>query len=60
MNTLSFKTSFGWITLSEENDQILSVEFGKKNSKGKSNLLTKLKKQILEFTQGKRKNFQLN
>ena len=60
MNILSFKTSFGWITLSEENDQILSVEFGKKNSKGKSNLLTKLKKQILEFTQGKRKNFQLN
>ena len=37
MNILSFKTSFGWITLSEENNQILSVEFGKKKSKGKSN-----------------------
>ena len=57
MNILSFKTSFGWITLSEENNQILSVEFGKKKSKGKSNLLTKLKKQILEFTTGKRKKF---
>ena len=57
MNILSFKTSFGWITLSEENNQILSVEFGKKKSKGKSNVLTKLKKQILEFTKGERKKF---
>ena len=57
MNILSFKTSFGWITLSEENNQILSVEFGKKKNKGKSNLLTKIKKQILEFTKGKRKKF---
>ena len=57
MNILSFKTSFGWITLSEQNNQILSVKFGKKKSEGKSNLLTKLKKQILEFTKGKRKKF---
>ena len=57
MNIVSFQTSFGWITLSEENNQILSVEFGKKKSKGKSNLLIKLKKQILEFTKGKRKKF---
>ena len=57
MNTLSFKTSFGWITLSEENNKISSVEFGKKKNKGKSILLTKLQKQILEFTKGKRKKF---
>ena len=57
MNILSFKTSFGWITLKEENNKISSVEFGKKKNKGKSILLTKLKKQILEFTKGKRKKF---
>ena len=57
MNMLSFKTSFGWITLKEENNKISSVEFGKKKNKGKSILLTKLKKQILEFTKGKRKKF---
>ena len=55
MNILSFKTSFGWVTLTEENNKISSVEFGKKKNKGKSNLLTNLKTQILEFTKGKRK-----
>ena len=57
MNILSFKTSFGWVTLTEENNKISSVEFGKKKNKGKSNLLTNLKTQILEFTKGKRKKF---
>ena len=57
MNMLSFKTSFGWITLKEENNKISSVEFGNKKNKGKSILLTKLKKQILEFTKGRRKKF---
>ncbi len=57
MNILSFKTTLGWVTLSEENNQISSVEFGKKKNKGKSNLLAKLEKQILEFTKGKRKKF---
>mgnify|MGYP001338417708 CR=1 FL=1 len=57
MNTLSFKTSLGWIILSEENNQIVSIEFGKKKNKGKNIVLTKLKKQIIEFTRGKRKKF---
>ena len=57
MNILSFKTSLGWVTLTEENNKISSVEFGKKKNKGKSNLLTNLKTQILEFTKGKRKKF---
>jgi len=57
MNILSFKTTLGWITVSEENNKISSVEFGKKKNKGKSNLLPKLKKQILEFTRGKRRKF---
>ena len=57
MNTLSFSSSLGWITLSEENSLITSVKFGKKKNKGKNAVLIKLKKQIIEFTKGKRKKF---
>ena len=57
MNTLSFYSSIGWITLSEENNLITSVKFGKKKNKGKNAVLIKLKKQIMEFTKGKRKKF---
>lgn len=57
MNTLSFNSSIGWITLSEENSLITSVKFGKKKNKGKNAVLIKLKKQIIEFTKGKRKKF---
>ena len=59
MNTLSFKSSIGWITLSEKNNLITSVVFGKKKNKGKNIFLIKLKKQILEYTKGKRKKFSL-
>ncbi len=57
MNTLSFYSSIGWITLSEENSLITSVKFGKKKNKGKNAVLIKSKKQIMEFTKGKRKKF---
>ena len=57
MNTLSFNSSIGWITLSEENSLITSVKFGKKKNKGKNTVLIKLKKQIIEFIKGKRKKF---
>ena len=57
MNTLSFNSSIGWVTLSEDNNLITSIKFGKKKNKGKNQVLTKLKKQILEFTKGKRKKF---
>ena len=57
MNTLSFYSSIGWITLSEDNSLITSVKFGKKKNKGKNAVLIKLKKQIMEFTKGKRKKF---
>ena len=57
MNILSFNCSLGWITLFEENNSITSIKFGKKKNKGKNQVLTKLKKQILEFTKGKRTKF---
>ena len=57
VNILSFNCSLGWITLFEENNSITSIKFGKNKNKGKNQALTKLKKQILEFTKGKRKKF---
>ena len=59
MNKLSFKTSIGWISLSEKNNLITSVKFGKEKNKGKKAILYKLKKQIIEFTKGKRKKFSI-
>lgn len=57
MNTLTFKTSFGWVTISEKNNLINSIKFGRKKNKGQHAILIKAKKQIIEFTQGKRKKF---
>ena len=57
MNMLSFNTLIGWITLSEENDSIISIKFGRKKNLGKNKVLTKLKKQIIEYTLGTRKKF---
>jgi len=57
MNIVSFYTSFGWITSYEENNLITSIKFGKGKNIGSSVLLKKLKKQIIEYTKGKRKKF---
>ena len=59
MNTLSFNSSIGWIAISEENNLITSIKFGKKKNRGKNQVLTKLKKQILEFIIGKRTQFSI-
>ena len=59
MNTQSFSSSLGWITVSEKNNLITAVKFGKRKNHGKSKVLTNLKKQIIEFTRGKRKIFSL-
>ena len=59
MNKLSFKTSIGWISLTEKNNFITSVKFGKEKNKGKNAILYELKKQIIEFTKGKRKKFSI-
>ena len=60
VNILSFNCSLGWITLFEENNSITSIKFGKNKNKGKNPVLTKLKKQIIEFSKGKRKFFSVN
>ena len=50
MNKLSFKTSIGWISLSEKNNLITSVKFGKEKNKGKNAILYKLKINIAIIT----------
>ena len=48
-NTISFKSKFGWISASEKNNKILSVYFAKSNNRGKSILLNKLKKNLINY-----------
>lgn len=59
IKTLSFKTALGWINASEKNKKLLSVKFGKKINVGKSIFLIKVKKQILEYSSGKLKKFNI-
>jgi len=59
MNILSFNSSIGWITISEEMDLVTSIKFGKNKNKGKNIVLIELKKEILEFIKGKRKKFSI-
>ena len=49
-NILSFKTALGWITVQEGNQKLISVKFGKQVSQGKSKILIKAKKQIIDFS----------
>ena len=47
--TISFKSKYGWISACEKNNKILSVSFVKTNNKGKSILLNKLKKNLINY-----------
>ena len=57
---LSFKTKFGWINVREVNERIVSIKFGKKNSKSKNKNLIKVKNQINEYINGRLKKFNCN
>ena len=48
-NNISFKSKFGWISASEKNNEILSVSFAKSKNRGKSILLNKLKKNLINY-----------
>ena len=60
MNSYSFKTKLGWITISEINNKLTSVKFGKEINKGKSEYLRKSKQEILNYLNGDKKIFSLN
>ena len=55
MNTLSFKTPIGWITIIEYNNRIRSIKFSRQKNLGKSKNLLNLQKQIIKYCQGKTK-----
>ena len=57
---LSFKTNFGWISIKEVDERIVSIKFGKKNNENKSENLVKVKNQIQEYLRGQLKVFNIN
>ena len=57
---ISFKSKYGWISASEKNNKILSVSFVKSNNKGKSILLSKLKKNLINYFFKKTKKINSN
>ena len=54
-NLLSFKSIFGWITIVENKNKILSISFGKRKNRGISNSLVKLKKILIDYFSGESK-----
>ena len=60
MNSLSFNTALGWITVTGFDKKIISVEFAKKKNKGKPENLVKIKKKIIDFCLGKKKRIEVN
>ena len=46
MNSLSFKTRFGWISAFEEKGKIVRIKFGKHRNKGVNRNLKTLKNKI--------------
>ena len=52
LKNLSFKTIFGWITITENNQKLVKVNFGKKLNSNKSKFLTKVRNQILDYFLG--------
>ena len=60
INVDSFKSKLGWISAVEENNQIISVSFGKSKSKGSSIELKKLQKILNTYFSGKTKKITSN
>ena len=60
MNSFSFKTPIGWITIKSKSSMLLSVKFGKLNNYRSSQYLIKISKQIKLYTLGKLKKFRID
>ena len=60
MNSLSFKTRFGWISTFEEKGKIVKIKFGKHRNKNISKNLRKLKIKINSFFNKKNKTIKSN
>ena len=60
MNSLSFKTRFGWISAFEEKGKIVRIKFGKHRNKRISRNLNTLKNKIKSFFKKKKKRIKSN
>ena len=60
MNSLSFKTRFGWVSAFEEKGKIVRIIFGKRKNKGISKNLKILKIKINSFFTKKNKKIKSN
>ena len=60
MNSYSFKTIFGWITIKSLESKLISVKFGKTKNLGNDKNLIHIAKQIKLYSLGKLKNFNLD
>ena len=60
MNSLSFKTNFGWISAFEEKNKIIKIKFGKHKNKTVTKNLKKLKLSINSFFNKKQRNIKSN
>ena len=60
MNSYSFKTSFGWITIKSSGSKIISVKFGKIKKYKSSKFLIYVSKQIKLYTLGKLKKINVS
>ena len=54
LNSICFKSKFGWISAKEENNIIISIFFGKSKNQGSSMVLKKLKKNLKNYFLGKK------
>ena len=57
METVSFETKLGWITVKKKNCCVFSLSFGKSN---KTKNLKNIKNQISLYASGRLKNFKIN
>ena len=60
MNSYSFKTVFGWITIKSAKSKLVSVKFGKTKNLRYDKYLTNISKQIKLYSLGKLKKFNLD
>ena len=56
---LSFRTQVGWMTAIEQSGKIVELKFSKKKSEGKSIILQRLKKNVIDFISRKTKSFRI-
>ena len=60
MNSYSFKTSIGWISIISSGSKIISVKFGKKRNNKSSKFLINVSKEIKLYTLGKSKKINVS